>query len=108
MKEEELKKRKKEEEKETLYSGLTKVGINTVSDLSNFLHCGDKSEEGQRATEEEVNVTHLVRLLGLQENGENKCMLTKICRRGDELRKKETSMATVAIEKDYRMMSPSN
>ena len=94
------KNKKKPKEEETLYCALTKVGINTVSDLSNFLQ-GKETENGE-STKKDDNVTNLVKLLGWKENMEEyKYMLTKICRRGEKLRGQvETSVATRPIEKE--------
>jgi len=96
-------KKKDPDEEEMLYCALTRVGINTVSDLSNFLQCEENETEDQgKPAGEEENVTKLVKLLGWKEDIEEyKYMLTKICRRGEELLGEvETSVATRAIEKE--------
>lgn len=82
------------EKRETLYRALTKVGINTVSDLSNFLECEASPSE---TADRDKNVTNLVKLLSWEGNKEEyKYMLTKICRRGEELLGEvETSVAIV-------------
>jgi hypothetical protein len=90
-------------DEDMLYSALTKVGINTVSDLSNFLECEENDiEDKDKEGKEDENVAKLVKLLGWENNVEEyKYLLTKICSRGEELLGEvETSVATRAIEKE--------
>jgi hypothetical protein len=96
------------EEEDMLYCALNKVGINSVSDLSNFLECEEpeKSVEAKDKKEKKAadgdSVGKLVKLLGWTENVEEyKYLLTRICDRGEELLGEvETSVATRAINKE--------
>ena len=95
--------KKKPEKEETLYWALTKVGINTVSDLSNFLQCDEnETTDSKGSTEKDVNITKLVKLLGWEENIEEyEYMLLRICERGEKLLGElERSVTTRALEKE--------
>lgn len=95
-------KKKKPEEEETLYWALTQVGINTASDLSNFLQCEVETTDSEESTETDRNVAKLVKLLGWEkDNEEYRFMLTKICSRAEKLLgETEISVATRAIKKE--------
>jgi len=96
------------EEEDMLYCALTKVGINSVSDLSNFLECEEEEkldevkEEKEKKNADVESVAKLVKLLGWEQDvEEHKYLLTKICSRGEELLGEvETSVATRAINKE--------
>lgn len=92
--------------KETLYCALTKVGINTVSDLSNILDCKEESSDEDQIVKKGQNLTNLVKLLGWDEGKEEfKYMLNKICCRGVELLREVEPSVTIAVKKE--MHAPS-
>jgi len=70
---------------ETLYDALTKVGINTVSDLSNFLDCNENESGKDKASIRKENAANLIKLLGWEGKDEYKFILTKVCHRGEEI-----------------------
>lgn len=99
--------KKNPKREETLYCALTKVGINTVSDLSNFLQIDENRKVDRKESDE--NKTKLVRLLGLTDtNKDYEYMLTKICLRGEDLLGEiEKSVTTRALEKELSVKPPS-
>jgi hypothetical protein len=84
----------------TLYNALQKVGINTVSDLSNFLQCDeDASNNKKKLNNKDENVKDLIKLLGWDESKkEYKLLLTKICDRGEELQGELEASVAIGIE----------
>jgi len=87
-------------EKETLYCALTKVGINTVSDLSNILECKEEISDQEKIAKKGQNLTNLVKLLGWDEGKEEfKHMLNKICCRGEELLREAEPSLTIAVKR---------